>query len=111
MKGLREALKLGGNLVISMATAFAVGYWLFKIWLGDNMYGILAGVIASLFMFLVESILIVIRGTRVDTALYKMRKDEESGKTSPFGEMAPSKKESNKRALHKPSDKHKIKVE
>lgn len=93
MKGLSEALKLAGNIVLSMVTAFSVAYWLFKTWFADHMYGIIAGVIASLGMFMVESILIVIRGTRIDNALYKMRRDEASGITSPFGEVAPSARE------------------
>ena len=89
MKDFKDSMKMGGNLIVSMITAFIVVFWLVKISMGDLIYAMIAGSIGAIFMMMVETLLYIIRLSKVDAKLSKFRKDEQLGKISPFGGSPP----------------------
>lgn len=84
IKHFKEAIRMGGNVIISMATVFIALFWVVKVSFGNHVYATIAGVIGSMFMMIVESLLYIIRISKIDSKMSKFKHHEHSGKLSPF---------------------------
>lgn len=85
-----DTAKLALNLIASVISVFAAVYFVFNIAFQDTVLSISAASIGAIGIFLVETLLFVIRGSQLDARVAKDREDQFHGIQSPFPPAAPS---------------------
>lgn len=85
-----DTAKLAGNLLMSVVAVFAATYFILHNTYHNTMLSISGSSITAIGIFMVEVILFVLRGSRLDSHVAQTRSDIHHGIASPFPATAPS---------------------
>lgn len=85
-----DTAKLSLNLLLSPVCVFGAVYFVFWAPYRNVTTSIIAGTIAAIFIFMVEMLLFVIRGSQLDAKVASQRYNADMGIQSPFPPAAPS---------------------
>jgi len=85
-----DTAKISLNLLFSVAAVFIATYFVIHNSYQNTIISISVASIAAIGIFLVETILFVLRGSQLDAKVSKQRQDADLGQSSPFPPTAPS---------------------
>lgn len=85
-----DTAKVSLNLIFSVAAVFIATYFVTWNAYQDTTTSISVSAIAAIGIFLVETILFVLRGTQLDSKVFQQRQEADLGQSSPFPPAAPS---------------------
>jgi hypothetical protein len=90
LKSGMDTAKMGLNLLLSVISVFTAVYFVVHAAYQNTILSVSAASMGAIAIFLVETILFVLRGAQLDARVAKDRHDELHGISSPFPPAAPS---------------------
>eukprot|EP01121_Diplochlamys_sp_Union-15-3_P012601 TRINITY_DN3794_c0_g1_i2.p1 TRINITY_DN3794_c0_g1~~TRINITY_DN3794_c0_g1_i2.p1 ORF type:complete len:154 (+),score=37.87 TRINITY_DN3794_c0_g1_i2:162-623(+) len=86
LKDAWAQMSIGLNIIISIITMFVFGYFVCRYYYGNQALAIIVGALSGIATLMVESVLFVIRGSRLEKEIIQREREEKKQLFSPFGQ-------------------------